>query len=276
MKFNFTEGAYEGAFRFGGKLEVTAQGAQEVQALVDHFRLFKDMGDVKVLQARIEALQSETLSHTIQADKRPVYEVESCLDHEFTEPYKKWARDNFGYEGAFPDLEIPREWRGLKYTNYQARLFTENEHICYKVFVTSEPWNKRDAQDYATHQAQDYIAEEFGARRHEPEFIHLGNGMAKPNPNYLKRHKPHASASNARLKQAFFAWWLANHATDAQKAIVAGNAQIVSETGGYMGAFNFERQQYEIYHGRKLAKDGKTQDYKSVSFAEFAAMARGN
>lgn len=273
MEFKFTEGNYDGAYRFGGALEITAHGAQEVESLISHFRLFADMSNVTVLAARIEALQKETLSHVIQSDKRPMYEIYGALDDEFTAPYKKWALDNFGYDGVFPDLEIPRKWAGLIHTNYQARLYTEGEHICFHAFTSSEPWNGRDAHDYAEYRVSDYIAEEFGTRKQEPEFIHAGNNLMKPNPNYLKRHRATPMASNARLKRAFFAWWLENCANDAQKAIVQGNREI-SEGASYMSAFEFERFENHIYYGRKLNSEGKTSDYKSISFADFAAMGK--
>lgn len=265
MEFQFTEGNYDGAFKFGGKLTITARGAQDVESLVKHFRLFSDMGDVAVLQARIAALQSETLTHVLQSDKRPMYEVSTCLDDEFTAPYKKWARDCFGYDGVFPDLEIPRQWGGLIHTNYQARLYIECEHICVDAFTSSEPWNGRDAQEYAESRVKDYLGEEFGKRYQEPEFLQKGNGQYYRNPNYLKRHRPTPVASNARLKRAFFAWFVDNHASDAQKAIVAGNREI-AQGAKYMSAFEFERHETHIYYA-KTAKD-----YKSVSFAEFAAM----
>lgn len=265
MKFEFTEGNYSDAFRFGGSLKITAQGAQEVESLIKHFRLFSDMSDVAVLQARIAALQSETLAHVLQSDKRPMYEVATCLDDEFIAPYKKWARDCFGYDGVFPDLEIPRKWGGLIYTNYQARLYVECETICVDAFTSSEPWNGKDAQEYAESRVKDYLGEEFGTRRQEPEFIQKGNGQYYRNPNYLKRHSPTPMASNARLKRAFFAWFMDNHASDTQKAIVAGNRDI-AKGASYMSAFEFERFENHIYYA-KTAKD-----YKSVSFAEFAAM----
>lgn len=266
MEFKFTEGNYEGTFKFGGALTITAHGAQEVESLISHFRLFRDMSDVSVLQARIEALQKETLCHVMQSDKRPMYEVSGALGDEFTAPYKKWALDNFGYEGVFPDLEIPRQWGGLHHTNYQARLHTEGEHICFQAYTSSEPWNGRDAQNYAEFRVTDYIAEEFGTRRQEPEFIHVGNNLMRPNPNYLKRHRATPGASNARLKRAFFVWWLENRANEAQRAIVAGNREIAKDAS-YMSAFEFERFESRIYYA-KTAKD-----YKSVSFAEFAAMS---
>lgn len=266
MNYEFTEGNFEGAFKFGGVLAVTAQGAQEVESLISHFRLFKDMSDISTLRARIEALQKETLCHVMQSDKRPIYEVSSALGHEFTMPYKKWALDCFGFDGVFPDLEIPRKWEGLHYTNYQARLYTQDEHICFEAFTSSKPWNGKSAQDYAEYLVSDYIAEEFGARRQEPEFIPAGFGDdMKRNPNYLRRHRATPAATNARLKRAFFAWWLEKHANDAQKAIVAGNQEI-AKGASYMGAFDFERFESHIYYA-KTAKD-----YKAMSFAQFAAL----
>lgn len=265
MRYEFTELEYTGDFRFGGQLAVTAENAKEVEEMIRHFRLFNDVSDVTVLQARITALQLQTLTHVIKSDKRPVYSAESCLDHEFTVPYQKWARDCFGFEGVFPDLEIPRDRYGLKYTNYQARLHTQNEHICFEAFTTSEPWNGKDAQEHSEHKIKDYIGEEFGARYHEPEYIPAGNGMAKHNPNYLKRHKAKPGATNSRLKKAFFTWWLATHANNAQRAIVRGNQEI-AKGAKYMSAFEFERYESHIYY------DHTGKDYKSISFSEFAKL----
>jgi hypothetical protein len=272
MQFNFTESDYTGEYQFGGRLEIVAETPNEVESLIKHFRLFKDMEDVETLKARIAALESSTLSHTIGTDKRPAYAVTSCLGFEFTEPYKAWALRNFGYDGVFPDLELPREWGGLIHTNYQSRVYTEGEHICFTAFTTAQPWARKSAQDYADSLVSDYIAEEYGTRRHEPEYIQARNNFMVKNPDYLKRHKATPQASNATLKRAFFEWWRANHANAEQLAIIEGNEKIVAETGSYMDAFGFERFESHIYYGRKLGKDGKTQDYKAISFSDFAAL----
>lgn len=273
MQFNFTESDYSDAFKFGGRLEFVAETPQEIESLISHFGLFKDVSDVATLEARIAALQSATLSHTIGTDKRPVYEVNGCLDSAFAAPYVEWMQRDLGHNGPLPDLELPRKWGGLIHTNYQARVYTQDGHICFEAFTTSEPWNGKDAQTYAESRVVDCIGEEFGTRYREPEFIQAGNSNhMKRNPDYLKRHRATPLASNATLKKALFAWWLANHANDAQRAIVDGNAAIVAESGDYMSAFLFERPQSHIYHGKHLTPDGKTRDYKAISFADFAAL----
>ena len=277
MKFVFEDKGHEGEFQFGGALTLTAENPSEVQALIDHFKLFSNSSDVSVLQKRIEALQSGTLTHTIYKEKRPVYAVNSCLDFEFIEPYKKWALHNFGFDGVFPDLEIPMKWGGLQYTNYKARLFTQCEHICFEAFTSAEPWAHKSAQDYAEYKVKDCIGEEFGDRYREPEFIQAVRSCCmKRNPNYLKRHAPKPAATNARLKRAFFEWWEHNAANDAQKAIIADNRDIVATTGSYMGAFEFECDQHVIYYGRELNKDGSTRDYKSMRFDEFAKLGNNH
>lgn len=263
MLFTFTESDFQGDLRFGGSLAITAENVREVSELIGHFRLFPDTGNADQLRERIAALESGTLSHVIESDKRPVYEVSRCLDFDFTAPYKKWASECFGYEDTFPDLEIPRKWHGLKYTNYQARLYTNREHICFEAYATAEPWNKKTAHEYATSRVIDQVGEEFGTRRSEPEFIQNRNGTMSRNPDYLRRHAATPSASNARLKRAFFTWWMENHANAAQKAIVQGNADI-SRDASYMNAFTFERHESHIYYAKSA--DG----YKSMSFTEFA------
>ena len=265
FRFDFQEMDLPNDRRFGGKLTITAESAGAVLSLIDHFRLFRGTSNVESLQARIAALQSATLSHAIYSEKRPVYEIDSALDYDFTKPYCEWALRCFGYDGQFPDLEIPRKWDGLKHTNYQARLYTKDQHICFLTYVQSEPWNKMDANTYAERRAHDYIGEEFGTRYQEPEFKPANNGQYIRNPAYLNRHPAKPSASNPRLKRAFFDWWLETVANDAQKAIVAGNRQIAAGAT-YMDAFSFERFESHIYY-EKTAKD-----YKAMSFDQFAKL----
>lgn len=265
MKFTFTELNYEKEFRFGGKLEVKAESSVDVEQMIDHFRLFNDLTNVETLKARIAALESGKLSHTIESDKRPVYAVECCLDHDFTLPYKDWAKDNFGYDGTFPNLNIPRKWNGLIHTNYQNKLHIEHEHICVEAFISAQPWNGKDAQDYAESLVKRYLSDEFGQTYHEPEFIHTAGGQYKKNPNYLKTHAPKPAATNPRLKKAFFKWWLECCANEAQKIIVAGNREI-SKNAKYMSAFEFERFEDRIYY------ECTGNDYKSISFADFAKL----
>lgn len=274
MQFNFTETdeSREG-YEFGGRLEIKAENALEVSKLIDHFRLFR--GDtVEALQARITALQSDSLSYVEGTEKRPMYAVETSLAWDYSKPYAEWMEKNLGYVGTLPDLDIPRQWDGLKHTNYQAELRLQGEHICFLTYVSSEPWAGKDAQTYAERRAVDYIEEEFGERYHEPEFIQAGNAnFMKRNPNYLKRRRPTPAASNARLKRALFTWWLDTQANEEQRAIVEGNRQIVAETGSYMDAFAFERPDPQIYYGCKVDPEtGKTSDYKSMSFADFAKL----
>lgn len=265
MRFEFTELDYEGDYKFGGRLALTATTQPEVAALIDHFKLFSDNSDVDVLRQRIDALSSDTLTHTLGTDKRPMYAVSGHLDHAFTAPYTKWAEDNLGYTGPLPELEIPRKWGGIIHTNYQARLHIADGFICFDAFVCAEPWDKKDASTYAEYLVKDYIGEEMGTRRREPEYIVDGRGQYKKNPDYLKRHRPTPSASNARLKLAIFDWWKQHHANAAQLAVIEGNRK-VAEGADYMDAFRFERGEVTIHYS-KSAKG-----YKSMSPSEFAKL----
>lgn len=273
MQFNFTEHDYSDDYQFGGRLEIVAENAEEVNQLNNHFKLFSNTSMIEVLKAHIAALETGTHTHTIGTDKRPVYKVNGYLDTAFSAPYLKWMQRDLGYNGPLPNLELTRKWGGLCYTNYQKRIYTFAGHIHFEAFTTSEPWRGKNAQEYAVSRVTDYIGEEFGTRYHEPEMISAGrSGTLKRNPNYLKRHSATPASNNVILKRTLFAWWLKNHANNAQRAIVKGNQDIVKNTGEYMGAFNFKYHESRIYYGHELKEDGKTLDYKSVTFAEFAAM----
>lgn len=265
MQFQFTESDYSDAFKFGGRLTLRAESSFEVEKIITHFKLFNTPNDIEALKAKLVVIESGVFEHILGTDKRPIFEVDSALEVEFSTPYQLWAERCFGFRETLPDMEIPRQWNGLKYTNYQERLYVDSGHICFRTFVSSEPWNGKSAQEYAEFRAFDIIQEEFGFRKIEPEMIQIGNGTFKENPNYLKRHKPTPLASNSLFKRAFFAWWVLNRASDAQKEIISCNAEIAAGAS-YMSAFTFDRYESHIFY----AKSAK--DYKSVSFAEFAAM----
>jgi hypothetical protein len=273
MQFIFTETDDRENYKYGGRLEIKAENVSESAAMVDHFRLFQG-NDVESLEKRIDALKSDDLSQVMGSEKRPAYEVESCLDWEFSEVYAQWMERTLGYDGPLPDLDIPRKWDGLKHTTYQASLTLDGGHICFKAYCTAAPWAGKDAATYAESLVVDYLAEEFGTRRHEPEFIQARNNTWVKNPEYHKRHKATPAASNTRLKRALFAWWIENHANDAQLDVVEGNRKIQAETGPYMSAFAFNGHESTIYHGRKMNKDGETQDFLAMSYAEFAKLGQ--
>lgn len=273
MQFNFTEHEYLDAYKSGGRLEFVAENAQEVKQLASHFKLFSDVSTVKTLKAHIAALKTGTHRHTIGTDKRPVYRVNGRLDISFSTPYVEWMQCELGYNGPLPDLELARKWDGLCHTNYQARIYTFAGHVYFEAFTTSEPWGGKNAQEYAVSRVTDYIGEEFGTRYYEPEMISAGrSGTLKRNPNHLKKHPAKPAANNIILKRTIFAWWLENHANHAQKAIVTGNQEIVNSTGESMEAFHFDYHQPHIYYEHVLGGDGKIQNYKIITFTEFAAM----
>lgn len=268
MKLLFNETQHDDEnYRFGGTLTFQSENIADAAALVDHFKMYSDVTDIDTLNLRIAALQNPDLRHVIGNGKRPVYEVEACLPFEFTAPYKSWAERDLGYDGTFPDLELPLRWGGLIHTNYQSYVRIQGEHICFLSYTTSKPWAGKSAFDYAENRVIDNIGEEFGTRYSEPEFVPRGrNGAMVRNPDYLKRHRATPFDSNATLKRAFFQWWRDNVANDAQLAIIAGNEEIVAGTGDYMSAFKFERHFDTIYYGRE---DG---NYKAMSFTEFAGL----
>jgi hypothetical protein len=208
---------------FGGTLTVTAETPAEVKELSDHFKLH-DTGKPEDLMNLATALQAGRLVHTSSPQKRPWFEVESALDHEFTKPYKDLLERLTGYADNLPDLDLTTfHPRRLCHTHITATCGLEHEHYVYRIIKQSEAWNDKTAQEYADSSAQDYAEEELGFRPHEREYVQAKNGGYQLNPNYLKRHRAKPGTGAPWLWSVLFRWWLDNHATEAQRAAIAEN-----------------------------------------------------
>lgn len=210
-------------------MTVVAETPAEVVELAAHFRIF-DKENPDDLVAMAEAIKAGTLTYVSQSSKRPWYRVESALDHEFSEPYEKWLARLVSHDATLPALDLtPIHPRRLCHTHITDTAWIEDGHIQFTGFVNSEDWNGKTAADRAFSTALDYTAEDFGTRQHEPEYIGIkqrGGGLMKRNPNYLKRHPARPAASCEWLKSALFDWWMKNHATDEQRAIINGAASL--------------------------------------------------
>lgn len=277
MQFNFTElDKYSGTDReLGGTLELVAHGTVEVCALINHFKLFDGDAPEQLIE-RAQAMQLDTLSHTIGNDKRPAYSVTGVLSLAFAEVYRDWMRDTLGYDGPLPDIDIPRKWGGLAYTHYCEQLSIEDGVIRFTAYDTCEPWNGMRADTYSSKKTGDYIAEYVGTRHHEPEYIMSDKGREIKNPNYMKRHNASPAADCTALKVTLFNWWLANHANDAQIQAYDRNQDLVATSGSYMSGFTFKsyRSSYpSSFHMPTLDPEKRGKDYDSMTFKEFAALA---
>ena len=271
MKFAFTETRDD----FGGNLTITAESPAEVQQIDKHFKIF-DASQPGELMKLAEVLTAGTLTYTSEPTKRFWYEVVSALDCEFTEPYRAWLERLTGYQDSLPDMDLtPFHPLRLCYTHITDTCGLSGGHIVYKCYDQAEEWNGKDACTNAWDYVADYVGEDFGTRKHEREYIEARNGMMKRNPNYLKRHKSEPAASAGWLKAVIFDWWLANHASDEQLAIVAAVAELSEKFGHakYGKHFSEESTLYVPDPNGTCNYDGKGYMVRVMTWKEFRELS---
>ena len=214
-------------------LEITAETGKEVMELLKHLYSFGDSLSEKVLKyARNIAEGSLTLAQRVTGRRKE--EGARWFAHEYTaepkwlQPYMDRLKRDTGYDGPIPTIEP-----GPRYTGYVTNLchtrIIERSRISpdgYTAWGYDEagPWNGKTAEQYSASKFAEYVCEDIGDRRHEPEYIpvsgHGGAGLLKHNPNYLKRHYPHPAAKNHVVYNALLQWWLDNAATPGQRDVV--------------------------------------------------------
>ena len=223
----------EEEYRFGGFLTIRAESLADTAAIVEHYKLSEGEEPEQLLE-RARLLTQPDLVHVHRPRKRPYYLVAGSLDVALFEPYRKWARRTFGFEGRFPDLKLPFKWRGLRHVYTGISMGVEvGETVCYTVADQAEPWNGRTAQECAEKYTTRHIAKEFGYEEPMREFIQGRNNQYKWNPNYGtgKRNPIQPRLINEGFCQAFVEWWKEHEATPAQLDIIARNEELAEKTG---------------------------------------------
>lgn len=280
MKIQFTEYTKndpeynaDPAYKYGGFITVTAESLEDSRRIVEYFKL-SNGNDPDSVIARAELLKNPELTHEHRPKKRPYYEVSGSLDVQLFQPYQDWAKQKFGYDGAFPNLQIPFKWAGLRHVFVGISQEIQcHETVCYTVATQAKPWNGRNAQQYAERNVSRYIEEDFGHVEPVREFIEAGNGHYKRNPDYAtgKRNPVQARCTHEGLMKLFAQWWLENGANDAQRDILAKNAELT----GKHSRVNFLRD-YGIYYADPAGKcnyDGKGLMASHMGISEFAALS---
>ena len=219
---------------FGGSMVVTATTVAEKMDTIQHFRLFD--GDPLKAAKAISSKKPLVVTKSGGRDNGAWFQIESSLDVPFSTPYYEELRKRTGYEGRgiLPDIGAefltPRYPRGpLRYTHYVRGIWTGHGHVCFDALVHSQDWNGRKAGDRAQPYAETNIAREIGDTKIEREFMELGNGLLRRNPNYLRQHAPHPALTAQWFFSALVDWWLANEANEAQRELVRVSGELMKE-----------------------------------------------
>ncbi len=108
----------------------------------------------------------------------------------------------------------------LGYTHITDSIEIVDGMVHAHVFIQAQDWNGRDAATNAQINADDYVQENIGKRKHEREYITAGNGQTIHNPNYMKRHKAQPGLGAPWLWDRVFGWWRETIATPAQRDVL--------------------------------------------------------
>lgn len=200
-------------------LQIQAETPAEVLETLKHFRLD--------IAAHVDAIASGMLTHTAKPGSRDNGEWFACdytAPPEFLAPYFARLQKLTGYAGPIPSIDAPR-YEGhcvnLCHTHIVETASISPAGYRARGFICSADWNGRTAAERAPGNFAEYICEKLGDTRRESEFIEIGNGgLLKRNPNYLKRHAPHAALTNVPLFSAVLQWWIDTQATQAQKDVL--------------------------------------------------------
>lgn len=248
-------------------LKITAESPREVLEMIKHYSLDT--------LAHVEAIASGHLVHIVGPGKRDNGEwfpVSHTLGAEWLAPYMKRLQDMTGFSGHIADRPGPRYPSGycvnLCHTHIVESASISSVSYTARGFIHSQDWNGRTAAQRYKEAFAGYVAANMGDVKREPEYIRMDNGWLKENPNYLKRHAPHAAPKSAAVFECLFNAWLEKYASEEQRQIVTrcmANHHTVCPRDG-MGEFflrSYDRG-YRVDWGGPL-----------VSFEEFAKLGKG-
>lgn len=204
------------------ELKIEAENRDEVRELLNHYKL--DPFEY------VDEISRGGMVHTHNArgrDNTRWFELEYLTSPEFIAPYIARLQKVTGYAGDVPTIEMsPRDisryrWP-LLHTHIVQGFRLTPDGFYFSGFVQSGDWNGKTAEQRAPVMFSDYCREDVGARKSEQQYIHVGNGgLLRENPNYMRRHAPHAEASNPCVFEALLQWWLVTHANNWQRETMA-------------------------------------------------------
>ncbi len=268
-------------------LVVTAETPAEVMEVWQHYRL--DSGTPEGVLKMAEAIQAGRYIHTTQPHPtRKWFDVDVYLNRALN-PYWALLKRMTGFdvgvnpESSFPDTNLTSLYPNrLGFTHITDSIAIEDGAIHAHVYIQAQDWNNRDAATNVQRNADDYVMEQVGKRKHEREFITAGNGHMVANKNYLKRHQAEPGLGAPWLWTVVFAWWRANHATEGQRRLLdaidalksrAGDRDYDIRKGGGEEATLVGYSMYALDPAGKVDWDGKGTKASVYTWEQFQAVA---
>lgn len=256
---------------YGGKVTYQAETTEDVVRLIGPLGLVSrlDASDTAQVVAYAGHLgDPSALVLESFKESRPWYECNAWLGTEFSTPYIDWLKGLTGYEcPTLPDLDLGPAWC---HTGLCPALSVRDGQLNGVVYVTAEPWAGMTADQYADQCASRFLARRFGEEPLTPEYLPNNNGTFRLNPDYGRGPKPpRPAAKDDGLKAALWSWWLENHATEAQQAIIAAEPP-----SKYGEIWDRARNGFYIKDAAgTIDYDGRGDMRRHVSLRDFVAMA---
>lgn len=200
-------------------LTFTATTGAEVVELCKHFNL-----SIADLGAEIGA---GTMTHTSQDIKRPWFAISSDVPYSYLKPYYDLLLEKVAYDGApFAITDDRLRYLGgycknLCHTHIVEGAYIDADGYHAVGFIQPQSWDGKPAAERAPRLFNEHLRASLGETKSEPEFIEMSGSLLRRNPNYMKRHQPQPAVASAALFELLFEHWLANHASDAQRDILA-------------------------------------------------------
>lgn len=275
MTLNYKFSEKDGWHTFGGVLDITANEPASIQALhhLEHFH-----PTLEQTQELLKAMQEGLYEIKKGSEKRPCFEISGALELEFTQPYFDAMAKYLGYEGRgiLPDIQLTG-FDPLCATRILREAILDNGHFCYVCYVTAEPWNGKEAHEYAEQIATRYMKKELGFEPTPREFIENNNGTYRKNPEYGRTQKIVPGLHSEWLWRDLVSWWMKNEATPEQVELIEQDRELhqklfpgLTELGKKAsGAIDLQYNRGPDYGGLRRDWEGP-----AVSWEEFKQLGK--
>jgi len=213
----------------GGIITLGSEDPDGMLYLMKHF----SQDNASTIQ---EAMKAGKFSAQLgnRSKERPAYVVDVELPDEFLRPYRQEFKKRTG-ASSLPDLELTElfgNYRnlGIFHTHVIMASELKSGKLTALIGVESEDWMGKPADVRAVNTAREYLLEDFGNRQPVPEYIHLSNGLFRPNPDYPHKRNPvNPSVSAKWFFIALCDYWLENEASEEQKEWAEADRQLMQK-----------------------------------------------
>lgn len=224
---------------------IVCQTADETFQTAKHFRLVDLDNPVGIIQCASMLRSASGKKHTKikvpETEKRPWFLVAGQTKPNFVEAYHTLLTKLTGQTLTLPELNLTDHHpRRVSHTHITRNCVLDSSGYHYAIFIQSEYWVGKSAEERAIESALDYAEEDISYRPIEPEFIQDDRNHVKRNPNYLKRRRSLPVATRNWVWLPIWDWWVENHATPGQKDFVRRKKEEVAKNPGLGNSFGWE------------------------------------